>query len=467
MTNTRPDDVHIVQEKVDFLPPDRVTDDRSILTLKSLVMEPLCAWTDGRVEAGLFDRWEVDETGCVWTFHLRPDPVFHDGHRCTARDVVDFVDAISASVDTFGMKWSYARYFAHARFVAASESTMRVTTARPMGDLPEIFTEFYLSRTDPEGNATIGTGPFRVDAFTRATSVRLSDAQGRRMRIDALPNAEARLAEVVAGRADIACQLDCLERLPRREGPLQWIHATHCLSVMAYLNCARGLFASDVARRAVNLAIDRQSLCRQVYHGLARPAATIVSPWHCGASQAGLHPIDYDPDTARAMLRTLDFREELVLRTPTYMPEHAVGIAHVIKDALQHVGLEVRIDVADDRPGYARAIGRKDMGDIAIFDSSPHSTFRVLNDKISSSSRGVWWQGFDDPALEGLITTANETIDPQRRAVAYGRCLSALQTNPPWLYLVHPETLAAARAGLGGLSVDHKGIMHFTKEAFS
>ncbi|MBS1095781.1 ABC transporter substrate-binding protein [Gluconobacter wancherniae] len=462
MSNPYFDDVHIVQEKVDFLPASRVTDDRSILTLKSLVMEPLCAWTDGYVGAALFGRWDVDESGCVWHFHLRSDPVFHDGHRCTAQDVVDFLEAISNSVDTFGMKWSYARYFAHVQFAAISETTLCVTTARSMGDLPEIFTEFYLSRIDREGNATIGSGQYRVEAFTRGQSVRLSHANGRRVRIDALPSAEARLAEVTAGRVDVACQLDCLKNLPRREGAaLQWVHATHCLSVMAYLNCARGFFKSEVARRAVNLAIDRRHLCQQVYDGLACPAATVVSPWHCGASQAGLRAIDYDPDAAREMLRTLDCREELVLCSPTYMPEHALKIANFIQDSLQQVGLKVRVDVDDDRPAYARKIGCKEMGDIAIFDSSPHSTFRILNDKISSSSRGVWWQGYDDAALERLITAANETVDPEPRAVAYGRCLSVLQTNPAWLYLVHPETLVAARSGLNGLSVDHKGIFHF------
>jgi len=463
----QPPTLRIVQEKVDFLPPDRVTDDRSILTLKSLVMEPLCAWDNGTIRPALLAQWETDTTGCVWHFHLRAEPLFHDGHRCTAQDIVDFIAAICESVDTFGMKWSYARYFAGVAFVAVSSTTLRVTTARPMGDLPEIFTEFYLSRRDGNGHSVIGTGPCRVTEFTRGARVCLLRGDGATFSIEAVPDAEQRLARLQDGHADIACQLDCLETLPQRSDALGWLHATHCLSVMAYLNCTTGLFQSAEARLAANLALDKDRLCREIYDGLAVPAATIVSPWHCGFPQAGVAPVPYDPQAARAIFDAIGHRGEIVLRAPTFMPEHAPRIAAFIKEALEQVGLRVRIDMAQNRPEYAREIGGKTMGDIAIFDSSPHSTFRVLNDKISSRSRGVWWQGLDDPALEALITTANETLAPAERAARYGACLAALNAEPAWLYLAHPDTLVGTRHGLDGLWLDHKGVLHFQTEHLS
>ena len=43
----------VALERVEFLPLGRVTDDTSILTLRSLVFEPLCRWRDGRVGPGL------------------------------------------------------------------------------------------------------------------------------------------------------------------------------------------------------------------------------------------------------------------------------------------------------------------------------------------------------------------------------------------------------------------------------
>ncbi len=72
---------------------------------------------------------------------------------------------------------------------------------------------------------------------------------------------------------------------------------------------------------------------------------------------------------------------------------------------------------------------------MAIFDSSPHSTFRVLDDKISSASQGVWWQGFDDAETQRLIAAANRAVEDEAREAAYGAVLRRTRENPPWLYL--------------------------------
>ena len=40
--------------------------------------------------------------------------MFHDGVPCTVQHVLDFIAGIMQSVDTFGMRWSYARYLAQA-----------------------------------------------------------------------------------------------------------------------------------------------------------------------------------------------------------------------------------------------------------------------------------------------------------------------------------------------------------------
>ena len=106
-----------------------------------------------------------------------------------------------------------------------------------------------------------------------------------------------------------------------------------------------------------------------------------------------------------------------------------------------------------------RARSATEVGDLAIFDSSPHSTFRVLNDKISSTVQGQWWQGFDDPGLEPMIAEANRTMEVEARARAYARCLRRLHDNPPWLYRFHPVEAFAARPDVPPLALDHRGVL--------
>lgn len=451
-------------EKVDFLPPTRVTDDTSVLTLKNLVFEPLLKWENGFVKPALFERWTHSEDGRQWRFFIREGATFHDGKPCTADDITCFIEGILDAVDTFGMKWSYARYLKDARVIAEASGTVRVENPEPIADILDIFSEFYICRLDAFDRPILGTGRYRVAEFEpqkRAVLERVGAVAGPE-RIVALAerHADARYTQLKVGEVDAALNLE------RVEGPLSfdetfdWGRAVNTLSVMYYLNCSAGIFRSADARLAVNHAVDTAAIARDIFHGLAVPSSTIVSPFHLGAAKAGLEPIAYDPDQAKRLLDPVDTGNTIKLRTPTFMPERAPEVSRFVAASLEAVGLKVEVETELERPEYARQIGRKDMGDMAIFDSSPHSTYRILNDKISSETQAVWWQGYDDAETEALIRAANHAVDNASREAAYARCLTRLHQNPPWLYLVHPVDVFAARKGTAGLSIDHKGTLN-------
>lgn len=273
------------------------------------------------------------------------------------------------------------------------------------------------------------------------------------------PSADMRYSALKAGEVDAALNLERVEGRLEFDAQFQWGKAVNTLSVMFYLNCRQGIFRSQQARLAANHAVDTVAIARDIFHGLAVPASTIVSPFHLGMTSAGLSPIVYDPDKAPALLAEVEGDRKVKLRTPTFMPERAPEVSRFVADALKAVGFEVEIEVESDRPEYARQIGRKEMGDMAIFDSSPHSTYRIINDKISSVTKAVWWQGYDDPQAERLIAAANAAFEPVARENAYAACLTYLNANPPWLYLVHPVDVFAAREEIAGLSIDHKGTL--------
>lgn len=455
----------IALEKVDFLPPTRVTDDTSVLTLKNLVFEPLLKWRDGEVFPGLFSSWQHDETGCDWRFQIRDGARFHDGKLCVASDILAFIDGILQAVDTFGMKWSYARYLAEATISAPDEHSIRIENPTPIADILDIFSEFYICREAADGSATLGTGPFRVTDYqqkSRVTLDRVAPAPDGPNSIVAIaePSAEQRLSLLSKGEVDAALNLERMHSRLEFDPQFDWGTAPNTLSVMYYLNCTQGLFRQPEARLAVNHAIDQHAIIRDIFHGLAIPSTSIVSPFHLGMKTAAPEPIAYDPAKARALLESIGATGTRIrLRTPTFMPERAPEISAFVARALEDVGLIVDVEIEEDRPEYARQIGRKEMGDMAIFDSSPHSTYRILNDKISKKTKAVWWQGYEDTETETLIEAANAAVLPGEREAAYARCVKRLRDNPPWLYILHPVDVFAARKGIEGLSIDHKGTL--------
>jgi peptide/nickel transport system substrate-binding protein len=452
----------IALEKVAFLPPTRVTDDTSVLTLKNLVFEPLLKWDKGFARPALFAAWRHGDGGRAWRFTIRDGATFHDGKPAEAEDVVAFVAAILEAVDTFGMKWSYARYLRDATVTAVDARTVAVANPTPLANILDIFCEFHLVRLDASGAPILGTGRYRVADLTegRARLTRVA-ATGGPAEIVAVaePSAERRLALIRDGAVDAALNLERGHGRLVLDPALSWRKAVNTLSVMAYLKCAAGLFAAPEARLAVNHAIDKRALVEDVFLGLAVPAATIVSPYHLGMAAARLAPIAYDPAKARALLDAVAGASSIVLRTPTFMPERAPETARFIAQALGAVGLAVDIDVVADRPDYARQVGGKNIGDMAIFDSSPASTFRVLDDKISARQKAVWWQGFDDAETEARIAAASAVVADSEREAAYAHVLARLNTAPPWLYLVHPVDVLAHKPDIAGLAIDPRGTL--------
>lgn len=456
-----PKSIRIALENVDFRLPTQVTDDNSVIALKSLVLEPLLRWEPGgNVKPGLFSEWSHSPDGTIWDFKIRDGATFHSGAICNASDIVTYINGLLNSRDYFDMPWSYSRYFAHAKITAEDDHTVRIANPEPFADVLDILCEFWPVQFTADGKPVNGTGPYRVIEFEREAgigratlqSVDTSRSNGPHIIIAIHePDGNRRLQLLKDGGIDVALNLERADNLDSIDfdPALQWGRITSTLSAMFYLNCTKGVFQSQDARLAANLAIDREALVKNVFHGLALPSATIVSPYHLGFAEANLQPISFDPVAARNLLGNLDLSGTITLRSPTYMPEHAEKISQFVACSLQAVGFKVEVRVETNRPDYARSIGiGKNIGDLALFDSTPNSTFRVLDDKISSASRNTWWLGYHDDEIQDLILAARNEVNDVGRRAAYGKCLKRAQTNPPWLYIAHPDVVWASRHGL-------------------
>jgi peptide/nickel transport system substrate-binding protein len=397
--------------------------------------------------------------------------IFHDGKPCNADVIVAFILGFLDSTDYFGMPWSYRRYFARTSFTAEGDRVVKVVDPEPFADILNIFCDFWPSRIAEDGKPVLGTGPYRVAEFEResgigrATLHKVNPTRHNGPHVIIAthePDGAKRLQLLRNGEVDAALNLERVEDLSllNFDPSLHWGRITSTLSVIYYLNCVNGVFSSSNARRAANLALDNAALVKEVYRGLALPSATVVSPFHLGFTESGLQNIPYDPEAARKIFRDLNISGPIKLRTPTYMPEHAEKITRFVVSSLEAVGLNVDVEVETNRPEYARQIGlRKQISDLALFDSTPNSTFRVLDDKISSKSRATWWLGYHDAETQSLIHEARKKITVEERAESYAKCLKRLNENPPWLYIAHPDVIWASRPGVTTINVGPSGIL--------
>ena len=128
----------------------------------------------------LATRWEVDDTGRSWTFHLRPDQFWEDGEPITADDVAFTVGVLADPLYTGpgAESWRDVTRGGHRsadRRAPADDAARRLPPGRHAADRagapPRGRARRSLIPDDPFGTYPIGSGPFRLSFLDPARAV--------------------------------------------------------------------------------------------------------------------------------------------------------------------------------------------------------------------------------------------------------------------------------------------------------
>jgi peptide/nickel transport system substrate-binding protein len=213
-------------------------------------------------------------------------------------------------------------------------------------------------------------------------------------------------------------------------------------------------------RRALNLAIDRDGLVRDLLHGAGQPLHGFVSPIHYGADPKA-PPFRQDKAEARRLLAEAGHADGVTFQVycPTRLPDEAQSLVQAVEAQLADLGVRFVVHLEADRTHYANQVRLKQIHDVCVFDSSPMSIFRVLCEKIDSRVKGSWWEGYANPAIEALIDRARVTIDDAAREALFQECYRQLQDDPPWLYLYNHRRGVGLRGLHPGWTMRRDGIL--------
>jgi peptide/nickel transport system substrate-binding protein len=121
----------------------------------------------------LAERWDVDSTGAIWTFHLRPGLVWQDGEPITADDVGFTLEALANP----SYKGPGAESWREVSVTVIDSLTVSLKLATPLGGFLAAATQpiapaHLLSfvpidqlSTSDFGRHPVGSGPFRLTAL--------------------------------------------------------------------------------------------------------------------------------------------------------------------------------------------------------------------------------------------------------------------------------------------------------------
>lgn len=308
---------------------------------------------NGTIEPALAERWDIEDEGRAYVFHLHDGVTFHDGASFDASDVVFTLDRARAPDSTNAQKVLFQGI---DTVEALDPLTVRVTLKAPDGNFPFKMAWGDAVMLDP-GSAgglaaqPVGTGPFRLDRWVQGDRIVLSAFDGywgdkpalKTATFRFIPDPSAAVAAMMAGDIDAFPNFPAPEALPQLQADPRFrvmVGTTEGETILA-MNNARAPLDDIRVRRAIAHAINRQDIIDGAMFGYGTPIGSHFAPHHPDhVDLTGLS--GHDPDKARALLAEAGVGP-VTLRLALPPPPYARRGGEIIQAQLAAVGIGTQI----------------------------------------------------------------------------------------------------------------------------
>lgn len=406
----------------------------------------------------LAETWTLEDDK-THLFKLRPNVKFHDGTACDAEAVKFSLMRVKSGTPASPHAWKLALL---SEVEIVDPLTVRLKFSEPYAFLPvaltgstgragTIVSPAAVQKYGMDyGRNPVGTGPFRFVSWKDNDSIELEAnpdyfepglpklAKASFVMIDEPATAVAALISgQVHGMNDCPMQLvNQVKAIPTVDmyGEIEGNYT------YVGMNTRKPPFDDVNLRRAVAFAIDRETLLKQAYFGVAKQAYTPISPPMTGF---------YDPDIAKSgrgqffdLAKAKEFRAKAAnqgeIEVTYIMAERGpVGtrVAQVVAPMLAQIGIKVKLELLEPAAWVQRMKdGNFEMLDFDwVADLDPDET---LYPEFKSGGSWNYW-GWANPKFDELCAQAQKILDVPARAKLYYAAEDILMDEAPVAMLAH------------------------------
>lgn len=419
-----------IPDTIDGWNPDSAVQVATYQLIREVEAPLLEVTPDGQdIAPGLASKWSYNGAGTKLTLTLQPGAAFSDGTPVTPADVV-------FSVQQWMGGAQYGALFSNFIKSAApkGDDSVVITLTAPSSALLGVLTwsnsaivpaDFGGKSADEFYQQPIGAGPFAIESATddEIKLVRNEHywAKGEpylnELTYKVVADTSQRLLQVQSGDAGLA------DRVPTDN--LSTVDSASSVvsvpsSSMSLISFAQsGAPMNDLHfRKAVSLAIDRQSLVDSVYEGKAELAAGLL-PNNVPGDE-GCPTCDwstFDPEAAKAEAAQADGADQTV----ELMVDSARGIDLLAAQAIQPMLADAGIDVQIKQVDSATLLSRMASGDYQMVIGNYSAQAPTPVDPLSFiAATGYLFTGADpNIALGALVAVSSaSSVADQAKAVA-------------------------------------------------
>jgi len=386
----------------------------------------------------------------TWQFRLRRGVRFHNG------------EPFNAEVVKWNIEWDQnpknSVYAARVKPIAAvevvDEYTVNIKTKEPFASLPGnlmailMLPPKHFQRVGRQGFSgdVVGTGPYRVTAFTPDTVVRMEANKqywGKRFQITGfefrmLPEASTRVAAVQAKEVDIAYDLppESVDQLRAAGLKVMPVHIGQALVfVLDQPTTTIEPLKNRLVRQAINYAVDKDAIITGLTGGMARRLeGQLVGPDGFGYTDK-VKAYPHDPGRARALLKeagyATGFKVKMSGTNGRYPGDRALSLA--VAQYLRQVGLDVDLSLLEANTWLDRYLNQKlDSIWIIGLNYLPSMDHTYASTHFSYESNRRF---FRDDRFDELFRAQATALDVAKRQAALEQLAAYTREQAPVLFL--------------------------------
>lgn len=423
------------------------------LTVSAKTTEGLLEYDyDIKPRPGLATEWSISPDGKTYTFKLRPNVKFHDGKPFTSADVAYSIQLLKTvhprGRNTFANVVEVKTPDPLTAVIELGKPAPYLIKALTAAESPMLPRHLY-EGTDPlanqNGNAPVGTGPYRFKEWVRGSHLifeRNPDYWNPDLpRIDRMvckfvPDAGARSIAFENGSADIGyrtpvalADLERLKKLPHlvfSTDGTSYSYNVQCLQ----FNFDSQFFKNIKVRQAIAHSIDRAALLKTVVYGYGTVSHVPIAPGLKEFHDPTPSPYAFDLKKAEQLLDEAGFpRGANKIRFKVPLDYNPIGddgrrTCEFIRASLSRIGIAVEVRSAD-LSAFAKRIYTDREFDMTY---NGHSN---LFDPTVGVQRIYWSKNFkkgvpfsnasnyNNPKVDALLEGAAVENDPVKRKAMF------------------------------------------------
>jgi ABC-type transport system substrate-binding protein len=490
------------------LDPADVTDGESIQRMDN-IFEGLVEYETGSTEIKpcLAESWDISEDGTEMIFHLRKGVKFHDGTDFNADAVVFSFERQYNPEHPYHQygEWAYWGYmFSDVdKMEKIDDYTVKLALKEPNASIMTslaMFTVCIVSPTNAEKykedafKNPCGTGPFKFVEWVKDDHITLEaneDYWRERPKLDQLifrviPDPSARLLALEVGEihgmeypnpADFE-RIEANPDLKLMSEPGMNIGYMAMNTGYGYVDANKngvkdpneslektpGYFeplTKKEVRQAINMAIDKEAIVRDIYMGTASIAKNGMPPFMLGHNDE-IEDYPYDPERAKELLAEAGYPDgfEVTLHVmPVSRPYmfDPPKIGEAIQSYLAAVGITVNFYQVD----WGTYLQETEAGEHQMCmlgwtgDNGDPDNFMNVLYGLNACSIGTAgnYAFYTSQTNQELLTQALRTYDVDKRATYYKKAQELIHEDAGWVYLAHSNQNVVFRNNVVGYTL--------------